>query len=256
MIEPLRKQDMNGAPYSRFPDIQSMLMTLDTLPDADIVARCRLGRGNTAFVPTECVVHMLRRGLRANNNALTNPLFTEFLQRLRRHIPLREDKVSHFRVQVFEQVQDRLTSLLAKESVEYQDKLDFCEIQFAGALARLLQDARKKATTDKNRKAPLMNEETGEVDAQVDQAAGSFNPFDPENMPEEYYRAVLNEAMEELPTTQKRILEMLRNNVLIDSQDPTVPTISKALGKSEKTIRNQRDNAIAAIKAFVNKGEH
>ena len=79
MIEPLRKQDMNGAPYSRFPDIQSMLMTLDTLADADIVARCRLGRGNTAFVPTECVVHMLRRGLRANNNALTNPLFTEFL---------------------------------------------------------------------------------------------------------------------------------------------------------------------------------
>ena len=169
---------------------------------------------------------------------------------------MREDKVSHFRVQVFEQVQDRLTSLLAKESVEYQDKLDFCEIQFAGALARLLQDARKKATTDKNRKAPLMNEETGEVDAQVAQAAGSFNPYEPENMSEEYYRAVLNEAMEELPTTQKRILEMLRNNVLIDSQDPTVPTISKALGKSEKTIRNQRDNAIAAIKAFVNKGEH
>ena len=75
-------------------------------------------------------------------------------------------------------------------------------------------------------------------------------------MSEENYRTVLDEAMEELPTTQKRILEMLRNNVLIDSQDPTVPTISKALGKSEKTIRNQRDKAIAAIKAFVNKGEH
>lgn len=256
LIEPLRKQDKNGVPYTRFPDNQSILLALDALPDADIVARCRLGRASNDFVPTECVVHMLRRGLRANNIALTNPLFTEVLERLRRHIPLRDSQVSQFRVQVFEQVQDRLTLLLAKESVEYQDKLDFFEIQFAGALARLRQDARKKATKEKNRNAPLMNEETGEVDAQVDQAAGSFNPFDPENMSEENYRTVLDEAMEELPTTQKRILEMLRNNVLIDSQDPTVPTISKALRKSEKTIRNQRDKAIAAIKAFVNKGEH
>lgn len=256
MIEPLQKHDKNGVPYSRFPDNQNILVALDTLSDAAIVDQCKLAKGNECFVPIECVVHMLRRGLRANNPILTNPLFTEFMERLRRVIPLREGQESQYRVQAYEQVQDRLTGLFAKESTEYQQRLDFLEIRFDGALARMLQDARKKASKERRRKAPLMNEETGEIDPQVEQAAGSFNPFDPVNISEEYYRSVLDEAMEELPTTQKRIIEMMRNEVLIDSQDPNVPTISKTLGLSEKTVRNQRDKAIVAMRAFVNKGDN
>ncbi|TPG04134.1 sigma-70 family RNA polymerase sigma factor [Rhodanobacter glycinis] len=243
-------------PYTRFPDNQNILVTLDALSDAAIVDRCKLAKGTEQFVPIECVIHMLRRGLRTNNTALTNPLFTQFMERLRRVIPLREGQESQYRVQAYEQVQDRLTGLFAKESTEYQERLDFLEIRFEGALARMLQDARKKASKERHRKAPLIDEETGEIDPQVEQAAGSFNPFDPENISEESYRWALDEAMEELPTTQKRIIEMIRNDVLIDSQDPNVQTISKTLGISEKTVRNQRDKAIVAMKALVNRGEN
>jgi len=256
LIEPLRKHNKKGVPYTRFPDNQNILVTIDALSDAGIVARCGLPKGNADYVPTECVVHMLRRGLRANNTELTSALFTQFMQRLRRLVPLGETKESLVRVQAYEQLQDRLTTLFAKESIEYQERLDFFEIRFDGALARLLQDARKKASKEKNRKAPLENEETGEIDPQVEQAAGAFNPFDPENISDEYYRSVLDEAMEELPTTQKRIIEMMRNEVLIDSQDPKVQTISKILGLSEKTVRNQRDKAIVAMRAFVNTGDN
>jgi hypothetical protein len=41
---------------------------------------------------------------------------------------------------------------------------------------------------------------------------------------------------------------MLRKGMLIDSQDPNAETISKALGKSEKTIRLNRDKAMLALK--------
>jgi hypothetical protein len=256
LIEPLQKHDKNGVPYTRFPDNQSILVALDALPDAAIVDQCKLPKGNVHYVPIECVVHMLRRGLRTNNVALTNPLFIEFMERLRRVIPLRESQESQYRVQAYEQVQDRLTGMFARESTQYQERLDFLEIRFDGALARMLQDARKKASKERRRKAPLMNEDTGEIDPQVEQAAGSFNPFDPENISEEYYRSVLDEAMEDLPTTQKRIIEMIRNDVLIDSKDPNVQTISKTLSISEKTVRNQRNRAIVAMRAFVNKGEN
>jgi hypothetical protein len=255
LIEPLRKYNKSGVPYTRFPDNQNLLAILDALSDADIVTQCGLPKSSANYVPTECVVHMLRRGLRANNTALTSPLFTQFMERLRSVIPVREGKESLFRVQAYEQVQDRLTTLFAKEPIEYQERLDFFEIRFDGALARLLQDARKKASKEKHRKAPLENEETGEIDPQVEQAAGAFNPFDPENYSDEYYRSVLDEAMEELPDTQKRIIEMTRSNVLIDSQDPNAHTIVKTLGLSEKTVRNQRNKAIVAIKEFVKKGE-
>lgn len=256
LIEPLRKHTKMGVPYTRFTDNQNILIALDVLSEADIVARCSLPKANNGYVPTECVIHMLRRGLRANNMALTNPLFTQFMERLRRVIPLRESEESFFRVQAYEQVQERLTTLFSKELSEYQERLDFFEIRFDGALARLLQDARKKASKEKRRKAPLENEETGEIDPQVEHAAGAFNPFDPENISDEYYRSVLDKAMEELPTTQKRIIEMTRSNVLIDSQDPNVQTISKTLGLSEKTVRNQRNKAIVAMREFVNKGEN
>lgn len=256
MIEPLQKHDKNGLPYTRFTDNQNILVALDALSDAAIVDQCKLSKGNAHYVPIECVVHMLRRGLRANNTALITPLFTEFMERLRRIIPLRESQESHYRVQAYEQVQDRLTGLFAKESTQYQERLDFLEICFGGALARMMQDARKKASKERRRKAPLMNEDTGEIDPQVEQAAGSFNPFDPENISEEHYRSILDEAMEELPIMQKRIIEMMRNEVLIDSQDPNVPTISKTLGLSEKTVRNQRNKALVAMRAFVNKGDN
>lgn len=36
-----------------------------------------------------------------------------------------------------------------------------------------------------------------------------------------------------------------------DSQDPNAVTIAKALGKSEKTIRRNRDKAIAALRAAL-----
>ncbi|MOA70137.1 hypothetical protein D3C78_1987900 [compost metagenome] len=41
---------------------------------------------------------------------------------------------------------------------------------------------------------------------------------------------------------------MLRQEIPIDSKDPSVVTISKALDKSEKTIRTHRDKAFAALR--------
>jgi DNA-binding CsgD family transcriptional regulator len=54
---------------------------------------------------------------------------------------------------------------------------------------------------------------------------------------------------------QQRIIEMLRQGVQIDSNDPGTVTISKSLGKSEKTIRNHRDMAFSRIRMLITRGE-
>ena len=41
---------------------------------------------------------------------------------------------------------------------------------------------------------------------------------------------------------------MLRQEVPIESKDPSIESISKVLGKSEKTIRTHRDKAFASLK--------
>jgi hypothetical protein len=43
--------------------------------------------------------------------------------------------------------------------------------------------------------------------------------------------------------------------MLIESKDPTVMTITKVIGCAEKTIRNRRDKAFAALRAALTKGE-
>lgn len=48
---------------------------------------------------------------------------------------------------------------------------------------------------------------------------------------------------------------MLRQGFPIDSKEPGVMTIAKALGRSEKTIRTYRDKAFAALRTAMTEGD-
>jgi DNA-directed RNA polymerase specialized sigma24 family protein len=48
---------------------------------------------------------------------------------------------------------------------------------------------------------------------------------------------------------------MLRQGFPIDSKEPDVMTIAKALGRSEKTVRTYRDKAFAALRAAMADGD-
>jgi len=48
---------------------------------------------------------------------------------------------------------------------------------------------------------------------------------------------------------------MLRQGIPIDSKEPDVMTIAKALGRSEKTVRTYRDKAFAALRATLADGQ-
>lgn len=48
---------------------------------------------------------------------------------------------------------------------------------------------------------------------------------------------------------------MMRQGFPIDSKEPDVMTISKVLGRSEKTVRTYRDKAFAALRAAMGDGE-
>ncbi|MFH7519186.1 sigma-70 family RNA polymerase sigma factor, partial [Pseudomonas syringae pv. tagetis] len=77
---------------------------------------------------------------------------------------------------------------------------------------------------------------------------GGYDPCDPTELDQKSYRLQLDDAIDGLPEIKRRIIEMLRHDIPIDSKDPTVVTISKTLGKSEKTIRTYRDNAFPTLR--------
>jgi DNA-directed RNA polymerase specialized sigma24 family protein len=81
----------------------------------------------------------------------------------------------------------------------------------------------------------------------VESLVGGYDPFDPDELDMKNYRLLLDDAIGSLPEFQRRIVVMLRQEVPIESKDPSIESISKVMGKSEKTIRTHRDKAFASL---------
>ena len=85
----------------------------------------------------------------------------------------------------------------------------------------------------------------------MESAVGSYDPFESDEFDNKDYRLLLDDAIDRLPELQRRIVVMWRQDIPIESNDPSVESISKVLGKSEKTIRTHRDRAFASLKRFL-----
>jgi hypothetical protein len=164
-------------------------------------------------------------------------------------------QVSLTRSRIREKAFDRFVELLATDRQVYSEKLDYFEVRFDGALASLRRDALEQAWREENRTTALeYDPETNEPSAEVEDAVGSFNPFDETAFGENDYRSRLDAAIDTLPPEQSRIVDMLRQGFPIDSKEPGAVTIAKALGKSEKTIRLHRDRALAVLRTELSSG--
>jgi hypothetical protein len=235
--------------------VEAELGELLTMPEGEMLDRCAQGQQQVGYVSTEAVLHMLRVRRGQSAGTAESRLHHFLSERVLRALPKadRPDGISLSKQQIRERVYDRFTDLLVADCVAYDDRLDYFEINFNGALAMLRLTAQKQIWRDENRSTPLESAENdGELVVQAEEAAGSYAPLSADALDEARYRSRLDEAIDGLPPLQSRIVEMLRQGIPIDSKDPNVVTISGTLGKVEKTIRNQRDRAFARLRILLN----
>ncbi|MNJ33987.1 hypothetical protein D3C77_286810 [compost metagenome] len=256
MVSPLRKIKLDGTPYHRRPAVETEIQELKALSPLEIEGRASIGaRSSPEFVSSEALVHFVR-------NATAEPhrekLTEQLLQRVLHLTPRVEDlggaTASLTRTNIRDDVIDHFVDLLLSDRRAYDDRLDYYEINFNSAIARDRKDASDRHWKHENRSEELSNDEE-EIPHVLDAALDSYDPFDQHELDQKTYRARLDEAIDGLPELQRRIIEMLRHDIPIESKDPTVVTISKALDKSEKTIRTHRDKAFAILRMrLVGKG--
>lgn len=257
MIAPLRKRTLGGTLYERDAKIQDLLVRLELLPRADLVGRCQIiDRTDPNYVPSECLMYFVRAARQDNSDRHFERLYKVLLSRLTRALPSPEandgqvTRISQTKSRIRDIAFDRFTEALAADRQDYSEKLDFFEVRFDGAVANLRRDAQDIVWREANRTTTIeYDPETNEPSPEVEEAAGSFNPF--ENLEAEDYRSRLDAAIDTLPPEQIRIIQMLRQGFPIDSTDPDVVTIAKTLRKSEKTIRLHRDRAFKALRAAL-----
>jgi hypothetical protein len=262
LVAPLIRTRLDGRLYQRPEKVEALLGVLEALPRSDVLARCTVrDRSHPDYVPSECLLHFVRASRSDNSNDHFERLYRLLTARVLSALPRamttgETEQISRTKSRIQEKVFDRFVELLAEDRQGQSPKLDYFEVRFDGALASLRRDAQELAWREENRTSPLEHDpETNELSDEVERAVGSFDPFDASELGEKDYRLRLDAAIDALPPLQSRIITMLRQGYQIDSKDPDVMTIAKALKKSEKTIRTHRNLALATLQTAMSAGE-
>ena len=261
MITPLRKRTRDGQPYTRDPRIQSLLEELSSLSRDELLERAQISRrSDPGYIPRECLLYFVRASRMDNNDDWFERLYKILNARVLQSLPkvesLFDETESYTRGEIRDRVHDRFVELLAMDRASYQDRLDYFEVRFDGALASLRRDAQEQVWRHENRSVTLeVDDDTGELPAEIERAAEDLNPFASWDMEDAVFRSRLDAAIASLLPTQRNVIEMIRKGFPIDSKDPGVMTISSALGRTEKTVRNYRDRAIAALRDALTDGD-
>lgn len=249
MARHLQKTKLDGTPYHRREAVEAEIQELETISASELERRSALWPSTTlGFVSPEALVYFVRN---LPTGAHRDKLTEQLLGRVVRSVPRASDASGHTtsltRMNIREDMVDHFVDLLLSDRDRYDDRLDYYEVNFNSAIARDRLDVSTRHWTHENRSDELGSDEV-EVSDQVEAAVGDYDPFDADELDKKVYRLLLDDAIDSLPEFQRRIVEMLRQEIPIESQDPSVASISKVLGKAEKTIRTHRDKAFASMR--------
>ena len=261
MPQPLRKKKEGGSLYARSPDVAASIDALLVLGRDDLLERCKISDSrHPDFVKSECILHFVRLAKTDNDDVHFEELFKILRTRVLRALPAVERfseegtnvSVQASAVQIRDEVLFRFHELLCLDRADYDERLDYFEIRFDGAIANLRRTARKRAWRDANRSDSLTyDDETSEPSKEVEDALARLHPLSTSKMDDPAYRLRLDAAIDSLPADQRRVIEMLLQGFQIESDDPEVMTIVKVLGCVEKTARNRRDKALKTLQAAL-----
>lgn len=252
MSRSLRKLKLDGTPYSRRDIVESEIQALAGISAAELERRTGLGTSSElGFISPEALLYFVRNAAPgAYRDKLTEKLLSRVVSRVRPVTDFGGDTISLTRMNIREAVVDHFVDLLLSDRTEYDERLDYYEVNFNAAIAADRRDANVRHWKHENRNDNLETED-GEISAQVESLVGGYNPFDPDELDMKNYRLLLDDAIGCLPELQRRIVVMLRQEIPIESKDPSIESISKVLSKSEKTIRTHRDKAFASLKLHL-----
>jgi hypothetical protein len=259
-IAPLRKTDTEGKVYTRLPETESRLVELYALSRDDLAARCAIqDRDDKDYVPSECLVTLVREHRSRPLDACSEVIFRALLERVLRGLPQTETCNGEDLTQgnVRDEARFRFLKMLGEDrQVEYVEALDYFEVRFQDALASLRVNAQRYVYRRENPLDPVeIDPETGELSEKVEKAAGMFDPFDSKEIGNFDYRSQLDAAIDDLPGIQKAIIEMIRQGIPIESKETGKVNISNVLGKTPKTIAAHRYKAYAKLRTKMTKGE-
>ncbi len=232
------------------------------LPRSEVIAALKIRDARSdLYAQSECVVHLIRAARNDNDQSYFAELYRELMRRIGAVLPRVEGERSGLVENVHaadarDRVRDLFNERLSVDRTEPGSALDYFEVMFADAIAALRKTAMKRATRQAARSERIeADDETNEPSLAVEKAVGSLDLKQELLSEDPIYRSRVIAAIQALPDKQRRVIEMILQEMPIDSSDEGVLSIRKAIGvSSEKTVRNRRDAAFLSIRKALETG--
>lgn len=261
-VPPLTKQKPDGTTYTRREDVEDALERLVGLPRSEIIAALKIRDARSRlYVQSECIVYLIRATRSDNDQAYFGELYRELMRRITAVLPRVEGERAGMSENVHaadarDRVRDLFNEKVSVDRKEAGSDLDYYEVMFADAIAALRKTAMRRATRLAARTERIEADDDGsEPSLAVERAVGSLDLKQELLSKDPIYRSRVIAAIQALPDKQRRVIEMILQEMPIDSSDESVMTIRKMIGvSSEKTVRNRRDAAFDTIRQALGIG--
>lgn len=262
-VKPLTKRRSDGTTYTRRADVEQALVTLTMQPRENIVAALKIrDKLSPHYIKSECIVYLIRSTREDNDDGYFNELYRELMRRLASALPRASGGSAGRSEDIHdaagrERVRDTLVAKLIEDRAEPGSALDYFEVMFDGAIAALRATSMHKERRHALRAHAIeADEETGEPSLAVERAVGSLDLKEELLSDDPIYRLRVADAIKSLPDKHRRVIELILREIPIASTDDSVLTIQKVIGvKSEKTVRNRRDEAYRLIRQALSIGD-
>lgn len=256
MVIPLKKTTKEGEIYYRRVEIEQALNELDGLSPDQLVERLRCTK---QAVPFEVFIYYLRHSEIVLTEKHLKPIFITFYSRLEAALrkSVSEAWLDHA-IAIREEIAEQVVEMIAQARESQEDKMYYWEINFNHALAKLRTDVLRKygparETDPLINSVPLTHEgdDGHEISPEVDIAAADFVNPNPSKLDNETFRLRLMDAINGLPEDERCAVGLLLQGMQIESQDPEVMTIAKALACTDRTVRNRLTRAYEKLRAVL-----
>ena len=257
MVRPLTKVSRSGELYTRPATIETAIAAALGFDRITLEQRAAVtDRNSPEYIPSECLVHLIRKKHRETNAPARDQLLNILLRRCeaRRARTLPDDRIPNAAF-VRDEALGRLGELFAEDGTgDNPDELDFFEVRFNRAFAALRTDLVRAEIRAARSFAPLPEEEDDAQLAADDQAmtglsgAALKNPANQENA--QFLREVFK-AIDKLPPDQRDAVILCHvMGYEAESEDPAKITAATLRGVTGRTIRNRLRRAAASLKQY------